>query len=425
IFISRTIWKTLFLSQFLSLLICTTRIMSQYIQNYYKIYIPTAQSFLTYTLLCLIFTTWLAFRPTNKGLIHVIRVRGWKYLLLSVVDLEANFVTATAFQYTALTSIQLLDCIQLPTVLALSWLFIKVRFGLLHILGSCIALIGIGCLVWADIDDISTDTIPKNRFLGDMLCLLGAALYGISNVFEEYCVKCYSIVEFLGMIGLFGAILNGIQLYVLERHELVNAINFEKWQEISLVIGFSMSQLLVYITMPLAIQLSDSSAVNISILSSDFYTLIVGLYLFRYKFHWLYFISGATVIVGYLVYHMEPQQQQQSSHSTNDDNTDPQQHHHQQQQLHDSQSFTGNDIACKEFTTIDNDMINDTNLDILITTSDGIGDDISGGGVYMRASPAYNVMLNNVQQHHQQQHQQQQQRYHIMSVSDLQTIVHT
>ena len=45
-----------------------------------------------------------------------------------------------------------------------------------------------------------------------MLCLLGAALYAISNVSEEYAVKCYSIVEFLGMIGLFGTILNGIQL---------------------------------------------------------------------------------------------------------------------------------------------------------------------------------------------------------------------
>jgi solute carrier family 35 protein F1/2 len=42
-------------------------------------------------------------------------------------------------------------------VLALSWIFIKVRFGLLHILGSCIALMGVGCLVWADIEDVSTD----------------------------------------------------------------------------------------------------------------------------------------------------------------------------------------------------------------------------------------------------------------------------
>ncbi|CAG2100115.1 unnamed protein product, partial [Medioppia subpectinata] len=333
------------------------------------------QSFLTYCLLCIIFTTWLAFRPTNKGLLHVIRMRGWKYLLLSVVDVGANYVLIKAFQYTALTSIQvspsqpyntfqniihfryyihyvtskLLDCIQLPTVLALSWLFIKVRFGLLHILGSCIALMGVGCLVWADIEDISTDITPKNRFLGDMLCLLGAALYAISNVSEEYAVKCYSIVEFLGMIGLFGTILNGIQLYFLERHELVNAINFEKWQEISLVIGFSMSLLLVYITMPLVLQLSNASALNISILSSDFYSLMFGIYLFRFKFHWLYFVSFAAVILGFLVYFLEPTQ----THPTADNNFNE--------------------------TNINGEYNNDIDINRVITTN-----------AYITTSPAYN-----------------------------------
>lgn len=48
--------------------------------------------------------------------------------------------------------------------------------------------------------------------MGDMLCLSGAVLYGISNVCEEYVVKTYDTVEFLGMIGLFGSLVNGIQL---------------------------------------------------------------------------------------------------------------------------------------------------------------------------------------------------------------------
>lgn len=51
-----------------------------------------------------------------------------------------------------------------------------------------------------------------NKVLGDMLCLAGAALYGISNVAQEIVVRNFSAVEFLGMIGLFGSIINGIQL---------------------------------------------------------------------------------------------------------------------------------------------------------------------------------------------------------------------
>ena len=52
----------------------------------------------------------------------------------------------------------------------------------------------------------------QDRLVGDMLCLGGATLYGISNVGQEFVVKNFNIVEFLGMMGLFGSIINGVQL---------------------------------------------------------------------------------------------------------------------------------------------------------------------------------------------------------------------
>ena len=44
------------------------------------------------------------------------------------------------------------------------------------------------------------------------MALGGASLYGISNVAEEFVVKSFDIVEFLSMIGMFGVIVNGMQL---------------------------------------------------------------------------------------------------------------------------------------------------------------------------------------------------------------------
>lgn len=63
----------------------------------------------------------------------------------------------------------------------------------------------------------------------------------------------------------------------------MGSINWEKWQEVSLLLAFSVCLLLLYITMPLVLQLSSATAVNISILSADFYSLIIGLYLFNFK----------------------------------------------------------------------------------------------------------------------------------------------
>ncbi|OXB62860.1 hypothetical protein ASZ78_015404 [Callipepla squamata] len=57
--------------------------------------------------------------------------------------------------------------------------------------------------------------------IGDVLVLLGASLYAISNVSEEYIVKNLSRVEFLGMVGLFGTIISGLQLAIVEHRDLM------------------------------------------------------------------------------------------------------------------------------------------------------------------------------------------------------------
>lgn len=47
-----------------------------------------------------------------------------------------------------------------------------------------------------------------------MLCLSATVLYGIANVAEEFIVKQNDRSEYLAMIGIFGSIVSGVQLYV-------------------------------------------------------------------------------------------------------------------------------------------------------------------------------------------------------------------
>lgn len=307
------VWKALLLGQVLSGLLCATGVTSQMLQSSHNLQIPTAQSFVNYVLLCAVFTTWLACRGGDGGLIPVLRARGGRYFLLALVDVEANFLLVKAYQYTTLTSVQLLDCFTIPVVLALSWLALKVRYLPVHVLGVSVALLGVGCLVWADAHEAAQSAVgasahvsaPSNRLLGDMLCLGGAALYGVSNVAQEAAVKLCGTVEFLGVLGLFGSVINGIQLALLEK-EKVGEIHWDDWQEVSLLLGFSGSLFLLYLLMPVVIRLSSATAANLSILSADFYALAIGVFVFHYKFHWLYMVSFGLVIVGVAVYSAKP-----------------------------------------------------------------------------------------------------------------------
>jgi len=90
--------------QLLSWLVCGTGVFSQLLVTNYGIDIPTSQSFLNYLLLGFIYTTALAYHPGDFK--SRLKERGWKYFLLALFDVEANFLVVKAYQYTNLTSIQ-------------------------------------------------------------------------------------------------------------------------------------------------------------------------------------------------------------------------------------------------------------------------------------------------------------------------------
>lgn len=49
-------------------------------------------------------------RSGDRNMLNVLRTRGWKYLILAFVDVQANYLIVYAYQFTNLTSIQVSFC---------------------------------------------------------------------------------------------------------------------------------------------------------------------------------------------------------------------------------------------------------------------------------------------------------------------------
>lgn len=108
----------------------------------------------------------------------------------------------------------LLDCFTIPVALGLTWFFLKTKYNWRHLLGVGACLAGLIILVYDDAVKNNSNTPGSNPLKGDILCLVAATLYAISNVGQEATVKKFSREEFLSMIGIYGTIINGIQLCV-------------------------------------------------------------------------------------------------------------------------------------------------------------------------------------------------------------------
>ncbi|KAK7476371.1 hypothetical protein BaRGS_00032371 [Batillaria attramentaria] len=307
---SREFLRSFALGQLVSLWLCGTAVFSGLLQEQ-GVHTPTAQSFLNYALLCLVFAVMLACRQEEEGrhLGIILRQDGWKYAILALIDVEANYLVVKAYSYTTITSVQLLDCFSILVVVVLSWRLLKAQYTWLHLVGVGVSILGLVGLVLADVlsgrNDVAAADNGSNQGLGDLLVVIGASLYGVSNVAQEFIVKNFPRSDFLGMIGLFGSLISGVQFIILERDEVAK-LDFSSYKIWLPWLGYVVCLFLIYTCMTVAIQQTSATTLNISILSADFYALLFGLVIFHYQFHVLYIIAFLLVILGIVLYSVRP-----------------------------------------------------------------------------------------------------------------------
>ncbi|KAI8082527.1 solute carrier family 35 member SLC35F1/F2/F6 [Gilbertella persicaria] len=298
----RKFWKILFLGQLLSLCITGTNVVNTKLTNEFNFAASTTQSFLVYACLAIIYNSYAIYKRGIKGWLLQFWRRGIFYFILGFIDVEGNYFVNKSFQYTSLLSAELIDCWSTPVCMILSFIFLKVRFRWVQYVGVFICLCGLGMLVGSDVlTDKNYGAVDAVK--GDLFCLLGATLYGFSNVGEEYMARKHPLYEVIGMFTFFATFINLVQIFIFERDQWSQFANPEI---AGMIVTYTICMLVLYSLAPVIFRMGSAVVYNISLLTSDFYGLIFGLGLFGYKVTVLYPFAYVVVIVGIVIYHMFP-----------------------------------------------------------------------------------------------------------------------
>ena len=140
---------------------------------------------------------------------------------------------------------------------------------------------------------------------GNLLVLLGSFLYALSNVIQESIVKeQMDRIEYLGMLGTFGAIISFLQLFIFEIEEL-DTNNFFPGSQY-LIFGFVTCLFTMYVTTSYFLTFADTSLFNMSLLTADFYIAILFIYLFHGTISVEYIFAFICIAIGLFIYGKEP-----------------------------------------------------------------------------------------------------------------------
>lgn len=262
--------------------------------------LPTTQTWFLYAALCLIYTPYTIYKYGFKGWGRLILHDGWKYFILAAADVEGNFLVVKAYQNTNLLSAMLLDTWAIPVCMFFTWVYFRTKFHWSQYLGVFVCCVGMGLLVVSDQTHNSANGPGKSLVKGDMFMLAGATLYGFTNATEEFFVRNAPLYQVVGQLGMWGMIINGIQASALE-HAGWKKVTWDR-HVIGFILVYTVSMFILYTVAPILYRLASSTYFNLSILSSDFYGLIFGIFLFKMKPYWLYFFAFVVVLAGLITY---------------------------------------------------------------------------------------------------------------------------
>ena len=205
-----------------------------------------------------------------------LRVPPWCYLMLSVVDVAGNYCAVIAYRYTLMTSVALISNLSIPFTMGLSRVLLGSRYNKWHYVGAATSLAGMVVLLYAD--GGGSGSPASDPLLGDMILVAGTALYATSNVLSEAVVKSYDRVEYLActslgatVLGLLGAAVTGeLAGGMPPSRGSLTASTF--WL---LEISFALIMLCYYYLAPLMLKSFGSVALNVNLLSTDIWSIVV------------------------------------------------------------------------------------------------------------------------------------------------------
>lgn len=272
------VWGVMAGWQVCALILCGGGTVLSYTAAHYNTTIPLLQLAMSYfiTLFCNIW--WW---PKSRS-------PWWSYFLVAVMCFAGDWTAVVAYNNTSLSAAMLLGTTVIFWVAPIAYFVFGRKVTWIQILAMFLAIGGVSMIVVAQ-------GVAGSKLLGNLLALGSALCYAVATILQEKLVKDDSIRIYLIRFGLFAFPLAGTLSGSLE-WKMIRDYHWD-WKSGLLIVAYSVLLSMYYMLSPVIMTHSNATVMNISMLSSNFYSLAIDIFMFGSPANWLYLVGFMCIPV--------------------------------------------------------------------------------------------------------------------------------
>ena len=387
----RSKWQALLFGQAISLLATSCNASTFTISFTYNLQIQMFLMFPMYSLLsiCLYFRPAISeheecypvsltipsiFSSTSRSITFLrLRAKWWIYFLYSFFDVFPNFMALMSLRYTTLTSTTLLESMSVVSTMFFSKWILGRWFKGNHFLGVALCVVGGLLTIYADLDAAATNdsdgqdrtdqsdatlmlssdqtegtstlaALRPHALLGDLMAITSALSYGLCDSTAEFLVKHVDKYEYLGMVGIFGAVWTGLLFPFLngpDVHKLFFELSWgEFWPVMGVLLWYNASAVLYYLGDSTFFERSDATLLNLNIQTANLWAIAFSIVLYHMPPSPIFYIAVVCVTFGVISYDcQQPSTYSSRTASAPTSAYNESDDHHTNQELHNSKEI--------------------------------------------------------------------------------------
>lgn len=280
-------WFVLIMWQICSIFLCAMGVVSVYLTNMAGATLPFFMLVITYVMLSIVHIWHI--QKTEIAL--------YKYIILALLNNLGDAFSVMSYSFTSLASSLLLTTTVVFWVVPLSYFAFRARFSMWQLLSLVLGAGGVALIFVAD-------GAEGSKWKGNMFAVFSAMSFAGSTVLQEYLVHNASAAAYLPRFTISASFISAIACGALEWKQVRD---YEwNYKTVLLCIGYAAIQTVYYSFCPYIMQHSSAAEMNLSFLTSNFFSLLISILVFGQAASWLYLVGFFCIPIAITVYSLCP-----------------------------------------------------------------------------------------------------------------------